>query len=168
VLKLLPALRSLSLNGAQKRNSGTWMVSLTDLDLDAIGGLKRLQSLDLAGVAITDAGMARLKRLTNLTALDLSRTNVSAGGLSGLQLSGLQRLSLYRAKGIDDSVAGVLASSGKLTFLDLSETSFGDAGLAQLTALKSLRQLFLRGTRVTAAAVAAFRSAHPSCEVTLE
>lgn len=168
ILRHLPALRSLSLSGAQKRNSGTWMVSLTDLDLDAVAGLRSLESLDLAGVRITDAGLARLKPLTHLTALNVSRTDVSAVGLEQLKLSGLRRLSLHRAKRIDDAAAGILAGAGELALLDVSETVITDAGLARLAGLKNLRQLFLRGSRVTNAGVAAFRSANPSCQVSWE
>lgn len=168
VLKLLPALRSLNLNGAQKRNSGTWAVSLTDLDLDAVAGLKGLQSLDLGGLKITDAGIARLKPLAHLSALDVSRTEVSAGGLKSLSLNALHRLSLYKTKKIDDSVAEVLLSAGELEFIDLAETSFGDTGLARLAKLKGLKHLYLRGSGVTAAGVSAFRAARPSCEVSWE
>ena len=165
ILKQLPALRSLSLNGAQKRNSGTWTVSLTDLDLDALGGLKGLQSLDLAGLKITDAGVARLKGLASLSVLDLSRTEVSASGLKSMEVDRLQRLSLHRAKRVDDGIAEWLGPADRLEVLDLSETALGDAGLTRLATIKSLRQVFLRGSRVTAEGVAAFRTALPQCQV---
>ena len=165
VLKQLPTLRSLSLNGAQKRNSGTWTVSLTDLDLDALAGLKGLQSLDLAGLKITDAGVTRLKSLAGLSVLDLSRTEVSASGLKTLPVHKLHRLSLHRAKRVDDSIAEWLGDADRLEVLDLSETAVGDAGLTRLATMKSLRQVFLRGSRVTAEGVAAFRAALPQCQV---
>jgi Leucine-rich repeat (LRR) protein len=165
VLKQLPSLRSLSLKGAQKRNSGTWTVSLTDLDLDALAGLKGLQSLDLAGLRISDAGVARLKDLTGLSVLDLSRTEVSASGLKGLRANRLKRLSLHRAKRVDDSIAEWLGAADRLEVLDLSETAVGDAGLARLAPLKSLSHVLLRGSKVTAEGVAAFRAALPGCQV---
>lgn len=168
VLKLLPSLRTLSLSGAQKRNSGTWSVSLTDLDLDAIGTLKGLRVLDLAGVRITDAGVARLKPLGSLAAIDLSRTDVSAVGLKQLSADGLRRLSLHRCKRIDNAVADVVVPLASLAALDVSETAFGDEGLARLAAMKGLQQLYLRGSRVTAAGVSAFRSRNPTCQVSWE
>ena len=168
VLKLLPFLRTLSLSGAQKRNSGTWSVSLTDLDLDAIGTLKALRVLDLAGVKITDSGVARLKPLSGLTTLDLSRTEVSASGLQQLSAKGLQRLSLHRCKRINDSIAEAVVPLTGLMSLDVSETAFGDEGLARLAGMKGLRQLYLRGSRVTASGVSAFRSSNPTCQVSWE
>jgi hypothetical protein len=167
-LKAMPALRRLSLNGAQKRNSGTWSVSLTDLDLDAIAGLQRLEALDLGGVKLTDAGVTKLTRLANLRELDLSRTQTSSEGLRKLGIRGLERLDLWRAKGIDDSAAEALAGMQKLALLDLAGTSFGDAGLEKLAANKSLRRLFLRDSRVTRAGIEVFRAAHPGCEVIWE
>jgi Leucine-rich repeat (LRR) protein len=165
VLKLLPALRSLRLSGAQKRNSGIWSVSSTDLDLAAIAALQRLALLDLGGVKVTDAGVARLKPLVHLQSLDLSRTQVSAKGLESLSLRGLERLNLWQAQRVDDAAAEPLVKLDKLAILDLSETGFGDVGLGRLGGSKSLRRLFLRGSKVSAAGVDAFRSANPDCEV---
>jgi hypothetical protein len=162
---VLPALRSLNLNGAQKRNSGIWAVSLTDLDLDALAGMKRLESLDLGGVSVTDAGLPRLNPLSSLRMLDLSRTQVSAAGLASLRLTGLERLSLWKAKRVNDAAAEHLLKFEKLSVLDLSETGLGDAALAQLSGLKNLRKLFVRGSGVTAGGVEAFRAANPQCEV---
>ena len=75
------------------------------------------------------------------TVLDLSDTSVSDAGLAHLSgLTGLQRLYL-------------------------SDTGVTDAGLAHLTGLTGLHVLYLYRTRVTDAGVAAFRAAHPGCEV---
>ena len=52
-----------------------------------------------------------------------------------------------------------------LRSIDLSDTSISDEGLARLTAHKKLRRLYLAGTQVTAAGVAAFRKRHPGCLV---
>src|SRR5947209_3554318 len=46
-LRLLPHLRLLDLKGVQKRNSGLWSVSLTDLDMDMLGSFKQLEDLNL-------------------------------------------------------------------------------------------------------------------------
>src|SRR6266851_4781290 len=75
-LRALPNLRVLDLNGTQRRNSGLWSVSLTDLDVETLAGFKQLQELALAGAKITDAALGVVSRLANLRALDLSRTQV--------------------------------------------------------------------------------------------
>src|SRR5262249_16430373 len=52
--------------------------------------------------------------------------------------------------------------------LDLSRTSVGDAGLAYLTGLRSLTALIVVDTRLSPAALEAFRHAHPSVVITTE
>jgi len=44
----------LSLNGKQNRNGAIWSAVVTDFDMKLIGRLKRLQSLNLAGIKIAD------------------------------------------------------------------------------------------------------------------
>ena len=41
-LRALPRLAVLNLNGGQKRNSGTWVVTLNDRDLEVVADLKQL------------------------------------------------------------------------------------------------------------------------------
>ena len=75
------------------------------------------------------------------TVLDLDGTSVSDAGLAHLAgLTGLRWLYLY-------------------------STSVSDAGLAHLAGLTGLQWLYLSDTGVTDAGVAAFRAAHPGCEV---
>jgi hypothetical protein len=49
--------------------------------------------------------------------------------------------------------------------LDLSHTRVGDAGLAHLAGLKTLRDLIIVDTNISEAAVEAFRREHPSVKV---
>jgi uncharacterized membrane protein/YHS domain-containing protein len=84
-----------------------------------------LRWLDLAGTRVTDAGLAHLAGMTNLTRLHLERTGIGDAGLG--QLTGLAGLS----------------------YLNLYGTAVTDAGLAQLQPLRQLRQLYLWQTRVT-------------------
>lgn len=88
-----------------------------------VARLTGLQSLSLAGAAVSDAGVWALTALTNLTALDLSwASTVTNDGVAALAaLSGLQMLNL--------------AYLFRLT----------DEGLAPLAGLKALRALNLRG-----------------------
>ena len=48
-------------------------------------GMSELQSLDLAGTAITDKGLTQLKGLANLRLLNLKGTKITAEGIAKLQ-----------------------------------------------------------------------------------
>lgn len=160
VLKLLPKLRTVNLGGVQKRNSGFWLTTLTDLDYDALAGLAALRDLNLASVKVTDPGVARLKQVRSL---DLSRTPVAGKGFENL--TALEKLTLWQAKRVDDSAMPGLAKLPKLQNLDISETAVGDEGLKALAAAPAIRRIAARRSKITAAGVEAFRRAKPDCEV---
>jgi internalin A len=165
-LKVLPKLRVLDLNGAQKRNSGLWTVTLTDLDMEMLGGFERLEELNLGGAKITDAGLGGLVRLAKLRSLDLSRTQVSGKGIRELAaLGNLERLTLWQAGNIRDDVAASLAAIRNLKVLDLSATKITDATLSALASAHGLRRIYLSGTAATAEGVEAFERTHPECQV---
>ena len=175
VLSVLPNLRKLTLGGTQRRNSGYWAVSLTDVDLELVGSLTQLEWLDLSGSlrsplnAISDLGVSKLAGLRELQVLDLSQTRVSSVGLEPLaKLPKLERLSLWRAERIDDDAAPLLALMKALEVLDLSETKVTDRTLRELTSLENLRRLYLSGTAVTPEAVEQFRRERPLCEVSAQ
>jgi internalin A len=188
-LKLLPKLRRLSFNGIQRRNGGAcWSPLITDLDLDTIAMLSDLEELNLGvglglaksgvptgggnncrlagGIKITDLGLAKLAKLKNLRWLDLSGAQLTPAGLKVLQsLPRLERLSVWNCKALNDSAAPVFAAIPSLTNLDLSETSAGDATLQSLASLPHLKDLYLTDTKVTPAAVEAFRKGKPAAFV---
>jgi hypothetical protein len=144
-LRTLPKLTRLDLSGFQKRNSGTWAVALTDLDLESIGALVTLQHLSLNGTKITDLGLTRLKTLTDLRSLDLGRTAVTSTGLKELAgLAKLERLSLWKSSRVDDQAASVLSEMKGLVALDLSETAITDAARQQLRSLPRLKELYVQ------------------------
>jgi Leucine-rich repeat (LRR) protein len=184
-LKLLPKLKKLSFNGIQRRNGGAcWTPLITDLDLDPISLLSSLEELNLGvgvglgkagkpsgerncrsagGIKITDLGLTKLARLKNLRFLDVSGAQLTPSGLKVLEsLPRLERLSLWNCTALDDSAASALAAIPSLTNLDLSYTSAGDATLQKLAALPHLKTLYLTDTKVTPAAVQAFRKSKPS------
>src|SRR5215469_10831294 len=104
-----------------------------------IRGWRRLESLNLAGIKITDLGAAELKPLIELRSLDLSQTEVTskvAGELAALP--NLERLSLWRVRRIDDGAAEQLARMKRLSALDLAETGITDRGLEQIRSMKQL------------------------------
>ena len=99
VLRTLPRLRALDLSGGQKRNSGTWIVTLTDPDLETIGAIAGLRELNLSGMKVTAAGLRLLAPLKNL-----------------------ERLSLWRATRADDAALAALAPLANLRLLDITGT----------------------------------------------
>ena len=60
---------------------------VADPDLDRIGRLGHLVSLDLAGTRVTDAGLGHLAGLPRLRNLDVSRTTVTPGAVARLRES---------------------------------------------------------------------------------
>ncbi|HTA71884.1 MAG TPA: hypothetical protein VK776_26560 [Bryobacteraceae bacterium] len=184
-LKLLAKLKKLSFNGIQRRNAGAcWTPLITDLDLDTISLLSGLEDLNLGvgvslggtgkavgagnchvtgGIQLTDLGVAKLAKLTKLRRLDISGARITPVGLNVLKsLPQLERLSLWNCTALDDSAAPQLAAAPKLTMLDLSYTSAGDATLKSLATLPNLKLLYLTDTKVTPAGVEAFRKQKPA------
>lgn len=104
---------------------------------------EQVYSLNLADCTITDAGLAPVARLKNLTALHLERSNVT------------------------DAALGHLAGLTGLQYLNLYGTGISDAGLAQLTGLKQLRRIYLWQTNVSFDAAMALEGAIPGLIVNL-
>ncbi|QYK48614.1 MAG: histidine phosphatase family protein [Phycisphaeraceae bacterium] len=102
--------------------------------------LPRIQRLDLSGSALTSGDLAAIAGAESLRSLTLNRT------------------------GIDDSVAGLLASLPMLETLVVTGTQFGDSGLRALSVSATLRRVYAADSRVTAAGVSSVSEAF---EVTL-
>lgn len=94
-----------------------------------------LRWLDLAGTAITDAGLAQLAAMPNLTRLHLERTQLTDAGLA-------------HVSGLND-----------LEYLNLYATGIADGGLDELEKMPKLKQLYLWQTKVSPAAGKAFTEA---------
>ena len=138
---------------------------LTELP-KSLGQLTQLESLNLGEVRMTDFGANGLGTLTELRTLDLSQTQITSKALEVVaKLPKLERLSLWRAARIDDNGGAHIAAMRNLTILDLGETRISDVVLEQLQSAKRLRKLYLRGSKVTASGVDAFRQSNPNCEV---
>jgi hypothetical protein len=127
--------------------------------------LTELQSLELHGPHLTDAGLAHLKGLKTLKFLRLGNTGVTDAGLE--HLKGLKRLESLRLDDTTVTDAGLrhvkaLASLNELTLCDTRVT---DAGLGELHGLSKLKALFLLNTGVTEAGVAELQAALPDCNI---
>ncbi|MBI5396739.1 MAG: ribonuclease inhibitor [Verrucomicrobia bacterium] len=104
-----------------------------DAELAKLAPLKsNLRWLDLGGTKITDAGLAPVSELRNLTRLHLERTAVTDAGLA------------------------CVAKLRNLEYLNLYGTATSDAGLQQLRRLAKLQKLYLWQTKVTPDAAKAF------------
>jgi len=113
---------------AGKRFGDAELAKLADLG-------PNLRWLDLAGTAVTDAGLTNLAPFPNLARLHLERTAVTDAGLSAL-------LPLRN-----------------LEYLNLHSTGVTDEGVALLGKAPRLRQLYVWQTKVTPAGAKAFTSA---------
>jgi Leucine-rich repeat (LRR) protein len=166
LLRLLPALKRLDVNGSQRTDSGRWGLMLTDVNVDSLSALTQLEVLNMGGAMVTDAGMKALAPLVNLETLDLSRMDITATGLEPLtRLPKLRRVNLWQSARIDDKAARYLMQMKNLETLDLSDTGVTDALLDQLQGMKQLHSLFLAGAKVSAERVERFRKARPDCRV---
>lgn len=107
-----------------------------DADLAKLAPLAaNLRWLDLAGTAVTDAGLTQIAGMRALVRLHLERTAVTDAGLASLW-------------GLNE-----------LEYLNLHSTSVTDAGLTALKSLPRLRQIYLWQTQVTPDAAKAFEEA---------
>tara|TARA_A100001037_G_scaffold51030_1_gene43036 strand:+ start:8 stop:673 length:666 start_codon:yes stop_codon:yes gene_type:complete len=141
---------------------------LTEADFE------KVLKLDLNSTDITDAGLAELAHLKNLTRLDLDSTNITGQGLpelSGLgnlthlglnhcydftvtgfkEITKLQQLTILRMffTNVTNENLKEVGRLGNLRFLNLMNTKFTDEGLKELFSLQKLIGAQLRGTQVT-------------------
>jgi eukaryotic-like serine/threonine-protein kinase len=118
-----------------------WGRPLTETGLANLKGLRAISALNLEGTGTTDAGLSHLKDVTSLGWLVLVNTAVTGEGLAHLK-----------------SLTG-------LYYLDLAGTRVTDAGLAYLKGLSGLTYVNVRKTQVTAEGAAALHAAVPGCKV---
>ena len=162
------------------RNS--WFRGLSNGDLKYLGKLHRVVSLNLAeNDRITNKGLAALRGLEFLSALNLDRLNrfrhapftipsaqLTDACLAHLQaLPRLENLSLAGNK-ITDQGLSQIAAIKNLKVLDLSATEVSDAGLVHLEAMKNLESVDLGATRVTKEGIAQLRMVRPDLKIELE
>ncbi len=114
----------------------------SDEYLAPLEGLKgRLVHLNLGGQPLTDAQLAHVKGLTDLTELHLEKTKITDKGLENLRgLTNLEYLNMYG-------------------------TDVTDAGLANLEGLKKLKHLYVWQTKVTDAGAAKLKKAIPGVDI---
>ena len=140
-----------------------------DVGLAHLPQLSQLEELDLSENAIiTDAGLANLSSMTQLTHLNLWRLAITDEGISHLvPLVNLQWLNLDNT-GLTDQGLRHLEGMHSLRYLHLGSTSMTDAGLVHLGNLTQLGDLKLTRTAVTATGTAALQEKLPDTKIQLE
>jgi Leucine-rich repeat (LRR) protein len=138
---------------------------VTDVGLNYLDGLSRLQELDLSNTRLPDAGLERLTGLSQLQVLCIGGTKITDAGLE--HLTGLSQLQVLFVGGTKITDAGLehLKGLGRLRELGLGGTQVTDAGLEHLRALSQLQRLYLFGCEVTDAGVKRLLQAVPKCEI---
>jgi internalin A len=122
---------------------------ISNVEMESLASLKSLQVLELYGAHIDDMGLKKISGLTNLEALNISHTHVTADGISSLATLGkLKRLYLSGLRGTDHGLKG-LAGNGTIEVLTLNNSDFSDLGVSSIRKLKSLRYLGIAGCAVT-------------------
>jgi Leucine-rich repeat (LRR) protein len=184
--------------------------AITDAGLSCVSGCRHLQRLDLSRTRVSDAGLDHLQNLTDLRALQLSDTDVSPEGLA--RFDGVKQLdsldfswgslgirgvidlickhhgqSLARALcitrhaqvsrsgrvtdvylpefGVTDDLVAELSELRSLRNLDLSGNPITDVAIPHLLRLRGLRHLDISGTRITDEGVELLRRELSGCQV---
>jgi len=142
---------------------------VTDAWLARLTGLTELTVLSLNRTKVTDKGLMRVTGMRNLEAISLNQTLITNVGLMHLHgLTGLRSLDLGRTE-INDAGLVELQGFTSLEDLDLGGTDVTNAGLQHLKRLTGLRRLVLRSVfadkRVTRAGIAELQRAMPLLHV---
>jgi hypothetical protein len=126
----------------------------TDAGLAQLRRFSNLQFLEVESSAITDDGLAHLRECTALETLDVSGTKVTGPGLAHLTgLTSLHWFDLHGTQVTDDGLPHLKRLFGLIT-LNLHSTRVTDAGMTDLAALECLEGLNLGQTQLTDAGVA--------------
>lgn len=160
-----------SLRWLNLKKSGFEKRGISDIGLEQLKALTELETLNLYGNKITNAGLIHLQSLKRLRDLDLSLLNLNDAGIEALSpLVSLERLNLMFTEGfagpsLTDRSSRSLAPLRRLSWLNLNGSKLTDFGLEQLQDLKQLKSLLLVRTKVTEAGQRKFQQALPECEV---
>ena len=121
---------------------------VTDVGLDHLGALTNLKELALGGNKLTDAGLQSIRHLTALTRLDLAGSQRTDSGLWSVSLT--------------DAGIGAIATLRTLRHLRLDGMPVSGRSLEKLKTLTNLERLSLQGCkRVGDDAVAVIASSWP-------
>ena len=136
--------------------SRSWV---SDVDLERLRGLDRLERLSLAQTHVTDSALAVVASLPALKELDLFFCeHVTDAGASLLRSAqGLRTLNVRGTK-ISDSGVKFLTALGQLRVLDIGITEIGDPAIDLMESLPYLESLAIGGNRIGEVGIASLRS----------
>jgi len=140
--------RQIIVSSLRQRNANLELASgfIRDEDLKLLKGYDRIETLDLEGNPITDAGMKYVSA-PYLKGLTLTNSNVKTLDFLS-QFKNLETLRL-EATEIDDNSLKNLRQLPMLRHLRVDETSITDKGILELRNIKSLELVDVRVTAVT-------------------
>lgn len=159
------------LRGLTLGKTGFEKTRITDAGLARLKRLKKLEMLNLMGNSVTNDGLKHLASMPQLRDLDLSRLAITDAGLQHLsQVNQLQRLVLLFSEGFAGPIvtdAGVksLTSLKQLTELNLIDARITDNAVDHLASIPKLSFLTLTGSKMSPEAVDRLRRAKPDCTV---
>jgi hypothetical protein len=140
-------------------------IAVTDAEIAQLGGLRNLEIIGANDSLVVDIGLAHLSRLPNLNSLDLDGTSVTDAGLAHLsRCTKLRRLTLG-ATAVTNVGLSHLNGSQSMEDLSLKGTGVTDAGLDYLGGMSNLRILLLTDTAVTDRGIDAIQRALPDCKI---
>ena len=128
-----------------------WRTAATEEGIAALGGCPTIEQLDLnngsgPNPVVSDAALAGLSKLKNLTRLSCEKGTITGAGLATLAgMTKLEELNLAECP-IDDAAFPHLAKLTSLQELNLSGSKVTGAGLANLKNCPRLRRLNLNDT----------------------
>lgn len=151
-------LRSLR-NFEHLRELGLAGTRITDKGLDAIADNKAIEFVDLSRTKATDAGLAKFENLEELRGLRLDDTGITGKGVEALSKAPrFVRVSIQNAK-VDDEGAAAVARVSRLRAVNLSGNDITDAAIRSFKELRLLDQLELdRCTKLTDESVAVLKT----------
>ncbi|MCC6508561.1 MAG: hypothetical protein IT423_05615 [Pirellulaceae bacterium] len=130
----------------------------TDAAVDSLIGLASLQNLTIVNSELTAAGWAKVGQVKQLRHLDLRDCKLDNQQLKAA-VAGLSELVSLRLSGksgattVDDDGIVALKNCPNLKVLGADFLWISDVGLAELSGLKALRELYLAGSLVDDAAL---------------
>jgi hypothetical protein len=146
-------------------NDGIRPFERADFVMAQLKRLTKLSALHLTGSDVRDSGLSHLEGLTELSELHLGYTQTTDSAIAHVR--GLENLSDLNLRGTRITDAGMSHLSGlsKLSALDLVGTRITDAGLAHLTSLSNLKTLEVGDTHVTDAGARELQKALPNLKI---
>ena len=143
-------------------------VNITDQGVVQLARLAKMKGLGLHGVSATDEAIKILIDLPELESLDLGHTRVSDAGLERLSSSNtLKVLHLAGCQHITDHGMESVAKMTSLTFLNIyANPHLTDEALEPLAKMSGLTDLLIQeNPKLTEAAVRKLQAALPKCKI---